>query len=105
MEISGYSINIEKAAKTINLFGLGSLFKDDKGMAIPMSGKICSAGGKITRPKFFNCSKFFGIICTGSSHIDLDLGKVGDEILLFSVSDNIVDILVRDLDLIKIVFL
>jgi hypothetical protein len=73
-------------------------------MAIPVTGKICSAFGEITSPKFFYCSKFIGISPAGPGHIDLDIGEVGDEVVLSPVSDELVDVTVCDLNPGKVVF-
>ncbi len=84
---------------------LRSLLKADKGVAIPMTGKIRPALGEVTSPESFYRSEFIGISRTGSGYIDLDTSEVGDELVLSPVSDDLVGVLARDLNLLKVVFL
>ena len=86
-------------------FGLGTIFKIDQGMPIPMRGEIRSAFGKIMSPKCLYRSKSFGISGTGPCHIDLDIGKVWNKLVLLPRSYGVVNILVCNLVLIKFVIL
>ena len=86
-------------------FWLWSIFKIDQGMSVPVRGKIRSAFGKIASPKCLYRSKFIGIGRTGPCHVDLDTGKGWNELVLLPISDDVVNILVCNLVLIKFVIL
>jgi hypothetical protein len=83
---------------------LNSLFEVEQGMAIAMWGEIGPCSLEILIPKLFDGSKLLGFVGTGSGHIDLDTGKVGDEIILLPLPDDIGNIRVCELGAVKIVF-
>jgi hypothetical protein len=56
-----------------------------------MGGKIRLAFPKITSPKSLDRSKFIRISGTGPCHIDLDIGKVWNKLVLLPRSDDVVN--------------
>ena len=90
-------------AKTFGL-PLGFAFKTDEGMAVTIGGKICPGFFKIGGPELFHRSELIGISRTGPDDIDLDIGEVGDQLVLLPISDDLVDIVICDLDLGEVVF-
>ena len=69
-----------------NSVHLGSIFKIEKGMSVPIGWGIRPALGKITSPERLYRSKCIGISRTGSCHIDFHTAQRETGCLVYTLS-------------------